>query len=43
MVGIKEALVDHKLHVSIERISDEVMDFVPTTSAKKFDEAFLKL
>lgn len=43
MVGIKEALVEHKLHVSIERISDEVMDFVPTTGANKFDEAFLNL
>ena len=43
MVGIKEALVEHKLHVSIERISDEVIDLVPTTAAGKFDETFLKL
>ena len=43
MFGIKEALVEHNLHFSIERISDEIMDFTPKTTAQKFDETFLKL
>ena len=43
MIGIKESLVEHKMHVSIERISDEVIDLVPTTAAEKFDNTFIKL
>jgi len=41
-IGIKEALLEHMLHVSIETISDEVVDLVES-STEKFEKTFLKL
>jgi archaellum biogenesis ATPase FlaH len=42
MIGIKEALLEHMLHISMERLSDQTIDLVPS-SADRFDKTFLKL
>jgi archaellum biogenesis ATPase FlaH len=44
MFGMKEALLEQMLHVSMERISDDVLDYAPTISAsEKFEKTFLKI
>jgi archaellum biogenesis ATPase FlaH len=42
MIGIKEALLEHMLHVSMERLSDGTVDLVPNAT-DKFEKTFLKL
>jgi hypothetical protein len=42
LIGIKEALVEHMLHVSVERLSDEIVDLAPTPQ-ERFEKTFLKL
>jgi archaellum biogenesis ATPase FlaH len=42
MIGIKEALLEHMLHISMERLSDQTVDLVPSPS-DRFDKTFLKL
>jgi len=43
LIGVKDTLVEHKLHIPLEKVSDEIIDLAPMTAAEKFEDTFSRL